>query len=157
MCMSWRQPESKRAGKRAEKIARTQSARLAAGADLRDLHFGFIDAKRLEAFQELPGCAHIEFLVPRFDAQKKAAASGHGKAWHVEKRVIRRRQAIHRQHAKRRRQRRAENRRLERDGNERGPAIEWFAVHVQWETHDVRIPLQKKAASRAEHPRQKYD
>src|SRR3984893_13165262 len=109
MCMSWRQPESKRAGKRAEKIARTRSARLAASADLRDLDFGFIDAKRLEAFQELPGYAHIEFLVPRLDAQKKAPPRGHGEAWHVEKRVIRRRQTIHRQHAKHRCQRRAEN------------------------------------------------
>src|SRR5579872_2501213 len=152
--MSWRQPESKRAGQKAAKIAHTRSARLAAGADLRDSDFGFIDAKRLEAFQELPGCAHIEFLVPRFDAQKKAAPRGHVKAWHVEKRVIRRWQAIHRQHAKRRRQSRAENRQFERDGNERGPAIEWLAVHVQRKTHHARIPLQKKAASRAEHPGQ---
>src|SRR5437879_13672174 len=89
--MSWRQPESRRAGK----IKDTQSARLAAGEDLRDLDFGFIDAKRLEAFQELPGRAYIEFLVARFDAKKKASPRCHDKTRHVEERVIRRWQTIH--------------------------------------------------------------
>src|SRR5438309_4718066 len=93
--MSWRHPDIMRA----EKIAQTRSAFFAPGEDFRDLEFSFIKAKRHEAFQELPGSVHIEFLIPCFDAKKKAPPRGQYKTRHVEKWMIRRRQTIHRQHS----------------------------------------------------------
>src|SRR5207302_1286024 len=139
--MSWRQPS-----RRAEKSMHTASPFLVETETLRDSDFRFIDPEWFKLLEKLPGHTHVEFFIARLDAKEKPPPRDHGKARHVEKGVIGRRQTIHRQHSKSRRQRGTQDRQFKSDGNEGRPAIEGLAVHVQWETQHVCVPLQKKAA-----------
>src|SRR5271154_701500 len=55
---------------------------------------------RIQALQKCLGLREIEFLVARFNAQEKTVRGRRGKAFDVERRVVRRRQPIQRQHSK---------------------------------------------------------
>src|ERR1700730_15237418 len=60
------------------------------------LNFGHL--ARRQSLQELPGFLSVEQRIVLLNAKKKPVAGGQRKSRHVEDRVVRRGQSVHRQH-----------------------------------------------------------
>src|SRR5262249_35253496 len=60
--------------------------------------FDLVDVCRGERFQVLAGGVEIEARIRRLDAEEKAASAGELEARDVEQRMMRRRQAVRREH-----------------------------------------------------------
>src|SRR5260370_24406251 len=86
-----------------------------------------IYANGLEALQEFPGFLEIKFGIPRFDAEKKSLAGSQLEALDVKDGMVRRGQAVERQHPENRDACGRQYSHFERNGNKGRPAVLGFA------------------------------
>src|ERR1700761_7135974 len=105
---------------------------------------------RIQACQKIFRFRGVEFSVLRFDRQKKLVLRGAVEARHVERRVIRLRKAIQREHAEHGAERRAQNGELERDRNPVRPTVVRLAAYVDRIAQHVGVPLHAKTGDAAE-------
>ena len=116
-----------------------------------------VDRDRMMLLEELPHGLDVEQRVARLDAEEEPVARRQGEVRRVEHRVVRPGQAVEPQHAEDRRQRREEHGHLERDRDERRPAIERPAADVDRVAERGRIPLHEEPAQPADDPADQHD
>ncbi len=101
-------------------------------------------------FQELPRGVGLEQRVACLQAKEKSVARRQGKARHVEDRMMRPGQSVKPEHRQHGRKRRRQDRQLERDRDERRPAIKWPPADIERVVDRRREPLHEEAADSAE-------
>src|ERR1700741_2890159 len=125
--MSWRKSSSlhpaKKTPQAASKIPRVSEALIFIA------HLGHKFST--DAFKEFRRGAQVEFFVAGLNADEEFVICGALETRHREKRAMRLRQFVQRQHSEHGKRRSAENGQFERDWNERRPAIQWTAGDIQ--------------------------
>src|ERR1700683_1228448 len=104
----------------------------------------------MQTFQKILGLSQIKFLVARLHAKEETVFRREREPCYVENWVIRRRQAVHRQHAKDSRESRAKNGQFECDRNKRRPTVVRFASDIQRITDYVRVVAHGEANQAAQ-------
>src|SRR5580704_857439 len=104
MCMSRRQPASSMTPPRQASLLARDSAAPIPGLPSRfppqwKLNFNLEHSVWMQTFQKVFGLDQIELLVARLHAEKETVFRCERKSCDVEYRVVRSRQAVHRQHA----------------------------------------------------------
>src|SRR6266478_4461185 len=105
----------------------------------------FIHALGVQAFQKSFRAFAVESRVGCLDREEEPVATRPLESVEVEQRMVRHRQPVQSQHAQNRGNRSTENRQLERDGDKRGPTVQWSAADVHWVMFDRREPLHEKS------------
>src|SRR3954471_19748952 len=99
--------------------------------------------------QQLPHFVSAEDVIARFDAEEKSRLTGELELRRVEDRMVRLRQAVQPKHAYKSGNRGEENRELKGDWNERRPAVQRTAAHIERIIDDRGIPLHSVCCERA--------
>src|SRR5215467_4247738 len=135
--MSWRTSSSQPARTRAQNADPTRTAALILIA-----HLGHMLG--VDALQEASRVLQLEFRIVGFDAKEKLVVGSLLEPRYVEQRMMRLRQFVHRQHAKNGKKRSAQHGQLERDRNERRPAVQRTSADVQGIGRSVHPKLEEK-------------
>src|ERR1700749_1475704 len=152
--MSIRQPESKKAKGKRQKM---RSSRAEMRRATRDHTFAFClstfdltsvfdisHLNRPETPKELSRPLAVELRVSRLDQHEEAVARGEREARRVEDRMVRLRQPVQREHPEDGEEGRAENRALERDRDERGPTVIGLAADVDRGAEYLNVNVKQK-------------
>ncbi len=105
---------------------------------------------RIQTFEKRLSACQIEFLVALLHHQEESVFRRQREARDIEDRMIRRRQAVHREHSENGAQSRAEYGELKGNRNECRPAIMRLAADVQRIADHIRVVLHEKSREAAE-------